>query len=157
MNIAVNRRSLLAASGALTVSVLLPGHKARAQTIGAATRPPLDPRNLSSYVTIKADGGARVTRVHPGTKAEAAGLKVGDVIRKLMGMWMMVTMNQTIDYETAAVVAVDLGFDPDEQESEASSAAFTSKDGFSVVAPISTMSPASTLGRNASCWALLKR
>ena len=38
-----------------------------------------------------------------------------------------------------------------------SSAAFTSNDGFSVVAPISTMSPASTRGRNASCCALLKR
>ena len=58
MNMEVNRRSLLAGTGALTVSVLLPGQKARAQTIGAATRPPLDPRNLSSYVTIKADGGA---------------------------------------------------------------------------------------------------
>ena len=38
-----------------------------------------------------------------------------------------------------------------------SSAAFTSNDGFSVVAPISTMSPLSTRGRNASCCALLKR
>ena len=38
-----------------------------------------------------------------------------------------------------------------------SSAAFTSNDGFSVVAPIRTMSPASTRGRNASCCALLKR
>ena len=38
-----------------------------------------------------------------------------------------------------------------------SSGALTSNDGFSVVAPMSTMSPASTRGRNASCWALLKR
>ena len=38
-----------------------------------------------------------------------------------------------------------------------SSAAFTSNEGFSVVAPIRTMSPASTRGRNASCCALLKR
>ncbi len=38
-----------------------------------------------------------------------------------------------------------------------SSAELTSNDGFSVVAPISTMSPDSTLGRNASCCALLKR
>ncbi len=33
----------------------------------------------------------------------------------------------------------------------------TSKDGFSVVAPIKTMFPRSTCGRKASCWALLKR
>ena len=38
-----------------------------------------------------------------------------------------------------------------------SSAALTSNDGFSVVAPMRTMSPASTRGRNASCCALLKR
>jgi len=33
----------------------------------------------------------------------------------------------------------------------------TSKDGFSVVAPMRTMSPFSTWGRSLSCWALLKR
>ena len=38
-----------------------------------------------------------------------------------------------------------------------SSAEFTSNDGFSVVAPMRMMSPASTYGRNASCCALLKR
>ena len=38
-----------------------------------------------------------------------------------------------------------------------SSAEFTSNEGFSVVAPIRTMSPASTRGRKASCCALLKR
>ncbi len=38
-----------------------------------------------------------------------------------------------------------------------SKGAITSKDGFSVVAPISVMLPASTCGRKASCWALLNR
>ena len=33
----------------------------------------------------------------------------------------------------------------------------TSKNGFSVVAPIIVISPSSTAGSNASCWALLKR
>ena len=33
----------------------------------------------------------------------------------------------------------------------------TSKEGFSVVAPISTMVPSSTAPRSASCWDLLKR
>ena len=37
------------------------------------------------------------------------------------------------------------------------SAAITSNDGFSVVAPISVTVPRSTCGRKASCWALLKR
>ena len=38
-----------------------------------------------------------------------------------------------------------------------SKALFTSKEGFSVVAPMSTMLPFSTKGKKASCWALLKR
>ena len=38
-----------------------------------------------------------------------------------------------------------------------SKAAFTSNDGFSVVAPTSTTVPASTWGNSASCCALLKR
>jgi hypothetical protein len=33
----------------------------------------------------------------------------------------------------------------------------TSKEGFSVVAPIRVTVPSSTKGRMASCWALLKR
>ena len=38
-----------------------------------------------------------------------------------------------------------------------SKAALTSKEGFSVVAPIRVTVPSSTAGRRASCWALLKR
>ena len=37
------------------------------------------------------------------------------------------------------------------------SAALTSNDGFSVVAPIKIILPFSTYGKKASCWALLKR
>src|SRR5207253_8617821 len=37
------------------------------------------------------------------------------------------------------------------------SAEFTSNDGFSVVAPTSTIVPVSTWGRKASCWARLNR
>jgi CO/xanthine dehydrogenase Mo-binding subunit len=58
MNIALNRRSLLAGAGALTVSVVLPGAKARAAVVGAAKRPALKPENLSTYISINADGSA---------------------------------------------------------------------------------------------------
>ena len=37
------------------------------------------------------------------------------------------------------------------------SGGLTSKCGFSVVAPISTISPSSTAGSSVSCWALLNR
>lgn len=39
-----------------------------------------------------------------------------EVIKRLMTNGVMASMNQTIDYETAAVVAVDLGYDPQEGE-----------------------------------------
>ena len=58
MNIQVNRRSLLAGAGALTISVVLPGGAARAAVFGADKRPPLIPENLASYVSINADGSA---------------------------------------------------------------------------------------------------
>ena len=58
MNMQVDRRTLLAGLGSLTVSVVLPGQQARAAVFGAEKRPPLIPENLSSYVSIRADGGA---------------------------------------------------------------------------------------------------
>ncbi len=58
MNMQLNRRTLLAGAGALTVSVVLPGQQARAAVFGAEKRPPLKPENLASYVSIRADGGA---------------------------------------------------------------------------------------------------
>lgn len=57
--------------------------QARKAWLGAATQP-LTPK-LSARLGIKADGGARVTRVYAGTQAESAGLKVGDVIVTLDG------------------------------------------------------------------------
>ncbi len=38
-----------------------------------------------------------------------------EVIKRLMTNGVMASMNQTIDYDTAAVVAVDLGYDPQEE------------------------------------------
>ena len=57
--------------------------QARRAWLGVSSQP-LTPK-LATQLGIKADGGARVTRVHPGTKAEAAGLKVGDVILAVDG------------------------------------------------------------------------
>ncbi len=56
MTININRRSLLAGAGALTISVVLPGSQARAAIFGADKRPELKPENLSTYITLNADG-----------------------------------------------------------------------------------------------------
>lgn len=57
---------------------------ARKAWLGIASQP-LTPK-LGSRLGIQAEGGARVTRVYPGTKAAEAGLQVGDVILALDGM-----------------------------------------------------------------------
>src|SRR5438094_697496 len=52
----INRREALSGAGALVVSVTLPGVKARAAA--NATRIPLKGDQLSTYISINADGSA---------------------------------------------------------------------------------------------------
>ncbi len=54
------------------------------------------------------------------------------------------------------MASFDKGFITTTRERERSGE-ITSKEGFSVVAPIKVIKPDSTWGRKASCWALLKR
>jgi serine protease Do len=58
--------------------------QARKAWLGAASQP-LTPK-LSTRLGIKAEGGVRLTRIYPGTKAEAAGLQIGDVILAVDGI-----------------------------------------------------------------------
>lgn len=60
-----------------------PPIQARKAWLGIASQP-LTPK-LATRLEIKGEGGARVTQVYAGTKAEAAGLKVGDVILAIDG------------------------------------------------------------------------
>jgi len=57
--------------------------QARKAWLGVSSQP-LTPK-LSARLGIKAEGGARLTRVYPGTQAESGGLKVGDVLLALDG------------------------------------------------------------------------
>jgi serine protease Do len=57
--------------------------QARKAWLGIASQP-LTPK-LATRLALKADGGARVTQIYPGTTAESAGLQVGDVILALDG------------------------------------------------------------------------
>src|SRR5260221_7194748 len=56
---------------------------ARKAWLGVSSQP-LTPK-LAARLGIKSEGGARITRIYPGTQAEAASLKVGDVILALDG------------------------------------------------------------------------
>jgi serine protease Do len=57
--------------------------QSRRAWLGVASQP-LTPK-LAARLGIKAEGGARLTQVYPGTMAESAGLRVGDVILALDG------------------------------------------------------------------------
>ena len=50
-----------------------------------------------------------------GDLAALLGVTPVDVIKELMKNGVMATINQVVDFDTAAVVATDLGFSPDEQ------------------------------------------
>lgn len=60
-----------------------PPPQARKAWLGVASQP-LTPK-LATRLAINSDGGARITQVYAGTKAETAGLKVGDVILAIDG------------------------------------------------------------------------
>ena len=57
-----------------------------------------------------------------GDLAEALGVTPIDVIKELMKNGVMATINQVVDFDTAAVVAADLGFEPEEEERESTTA-----------------------------------
>jgi S1-C subfamily serine protease len=56
---------------------------ARKAWLGVSSQPLT--AKLSARMGIKADSGVRLTRIYPGTQAETAGLKVGDVVVALDG------------------------------------------------------------------------
>lgn len=49
--------------------------------------------------------------VQLGDLAKKMGVKIGDVIGKLMSMGVMATINQSIDYDTAALLAAEFNFE----------------------------------------------
>ncbi len=53
-----------------------------------------------------------------GELAKRIGVKVGDVINKLMGMGVMATINQSIDFDIASLVASEFSFQVEKAESE---------------------------------------
>ena len=54
-----------------------------------------------------------------GELAHRMGVKAGELIRQLMGMGVMATINQVIDFETASIISADYGFEVENATVEA--------------------------------------
>src|ERR1700690_1421460 len=78
MNIALNRRHLIAGTGALTVWLALPGAKAQAAIATKASRLKLEPDQLATYISINQDGSAVgwVGKVDMGQGTEIGWIKM---------------------------------------------------------------------------------
>ncbi len=72
---------------------------AEAPSVGTAP-PKAGKRKLVIYETIQV-----------GELAKRMGVKIGDVVAKLIGMGVMATANQAIDYDTAAIVAAEFDYE----------------------------------------------
>ena len=53
-----------------------------------------------------------------GELAKRMGIKAADVINKLIGLGLMVTINQAIDFDTATLIATDFGYQVESVQSE---------------------------------------
>ncbi len=69
-----------------------------AQVIPFPTRPARRVIKLGESITV-------------GDLAKRMGIKAADVIKRLLGLGVMATINQSIDHETAAIVAGELGYE----------------------------------------------
>src|SRR3954468_22856032 len=78
MNIHLNRRDVLKGTGALVVSLTLPGVKAEAAIATQASRLALKPEQLASYISINQDGTAVgwVGKVDMGQGTEIGWIKM---------------------------------------------------------------------------------
>ena len=68
---------------------------ARKAWLGVSNQP-LTPK-LAARLSIKADGGARLTRIFPGTMAESSGLHPGDVVLAIDGIPVNARRNEDTD------------------------------------------------------------
>lgn len=92
----VQERDLKIVRGAKKKRVQLPGKEQR-QTEITVPRASKRVVRISEVVTV-------------GDLARTMGVKAGEVIKKLMGLGVMATINQTLDAETATLVASDFDY-----------------------------------------------
>src|SRR5436190_2680990 len=110
------------------------GPRPRRRPSRGNTPPQAPVAEAPAAVAVLPEGGAPVSlpkTMQVGELAKMLDLSVVDVIRALVNMGVMATINQTVDYETASLVAGELGLEvvpeeelaaPDEEIEEAAPA-----------------------------------
>ena len=86
---------------------------------GRGAPPPPPPQPVAVAVAVVPDGRPPVVlprQIQVGELATAFDVSVVDVIKALVNMGVMATKNQTIDYDTAALVATELGIEVTPEE-----------------------------------------
>ncbi|MEA2662606.1 MAG: translation initiation factor, partial [Chloroflexota bacterium] len=96
------------------------GPRPRRRPSRGNTAPQAPIAEAPTAVAVLPDGGAPVSlpkTMQVGELAQTLDLSIVDVIRALVNMGVMATINQTIDFETASLVAGELGLEviPEEE------------------------------------------
>ncbi|MCB0346002.1 MAG: translation initiation factor IF-2 [Bdellovibrionales bacterium] len=79
--------------------------KGKGDSILTAQQMQPTPETKASKKVVKIEGEISV-----GEFAKSMGVKVGDLMKELMNLGVMVTINHLIDFETASIVAGEFGF-----------------------------------------------
>lgn len=74
------------------------GPEVKAPEVTAAVKPPKRTLKMGEHISV-------------GDLAKRMSIKAGDVIKRLLEMGMMVTVNQNIDFDTAAIISSEFGFE----------------------------------------------
>ena len=95
--------------------------EAKREELAAAKAAPKKKKGHSAQEQIKKKEGIILIPDHVTVKefAEKSGTQIPAVIQALMKNGVMATINQTIDYDTAAIIAVELGLTVQKEEAEA--------------------------------------
>jgi len=90
------------------------GPRPRRRPDRGSTPPSTPPPQPAATAVLAPEATATVTlppQIQVGELAEALGVSLVDVIKAGVNLGLMVTKNVTIDYETASLVATELGFE----------------------------------------------
>ncbi len=84
------------------------GKKGKRQSV---SQPAAEPKAIKKRIKVH-------ETITVGDLAHRMGLKVGELIAKLLGMGVMATINQSLDVETATLVASDFGYEVEQGVTE---------------------------------------